>query len=408
MNIRDMDLRQYCGLNRPRFAVDPEEDAEFFFGNQQVQDQLLARIRSDFNVRGVPKCGVWGRFGAGKTHTLYHVKYVFNTRAEFPGHGVYLRIGPYDEGIPGMGGWRYLQGLVLDAIGEATIRQWVRSFDSRSQDRTKSLAEGLKTTFQFGDENLQQSMANVLADYFLREMKSTLAAWQWLKGGKIEKGGSLPVTKTLDRAPELVGVLMNLANLCRTATGKALTLLLDEAQHLVEVKKRVSEIHDAFLQLAEPANQDLGFIMAYFGAGQEWIPRVMSEPPDVLSRLGVTAANLQEAFIDLTRLIHNQDALRDFMLRILGGIRDVGSSEQVVKMFGLGDEIVPTLPFSEDALDRLVEVLWQREPARNARIIIQTLAVLAADAYERAKGSDRYQVVDRSFVDGSPYIQSLA
>jgi len=407
MQIHDMDLRHYCGLNRPRFAVDPEEDAEFFFGNQEVQVGLLSRIRRDFNVRGVPKCGVVGRFGAGKTHTLFHVKHKFNTESEPPGYGVYIRIGPYDEGIPGMGGWKYLQGLVLDAIGEAAIREWVRAFDASPQDRTEKLADGLKKVFQFGDENLKQSLANVLADYFLRDVRSTLPAWNWLKGGKIEKGESLPVTKAIETAPEQVNVLLSLASLCRHVTGKALVLLFDEAQHLEEVRKRDSEIHDAFLQIAEPTNQDLGFIVGYFGSVKEGLPRVLSTPPDILSRLGVSASNLQEAFIDLARLINSEVALQDFMLRILDGIRDSDASQQLAADLGLAGASVSTLPFTGDALDRLAEVLWQKEPNRNARIIIETLAVLAADAYERGKAENTYQLVDRPFVDDSPYIQSL-
>lgn len=407
MQLREMDLRQYCGLNRPRFAVDPEADAEFFFGNLQVQKQLFSRVQRDFNVRGAPKCGVVGRFGAGKTHTLYHLKYVFNTRPDFGGHGVYVRIGPYDEGIPGMGGWKYLQTLILDAIGEGTIREWVRAFDTKPGDRTGSLGEGLGKVFQFGDENLKQSLANVLADYFLRDGRPTLHVWNWLKGGKAEKVESSVVTKTLDTGPELVNVLLNLANLCRDVTGKALVLLLDEAQHLGDVKKREHEIHDAFLQMAEPANQNLGFIIGYFGSGQEGLPRVLSTPPDVLSRLGVSTSNLQEAFVDLARLINSEDALLDFMSRILQGIRDGAASDELVKQFNLSGITPSTVPFTEDALDRLAEVLWQREPTRNARTIIETLAVLAADAYELAKAKDKYELVDRSFVDASPYIGSL-
>jgi len=407
MQVREMDLRQYCGLNRPRFAVDPEADAEFFFGNQQVQEQLFNRVQRDFNVRGAPKCGVVGRFGAGKTHTLYHLKYIFSTRADFAGHGVYVRIGPYDEGIPGMGGWRYLQTLGLDATGEATIREWVRAFDTKPGDRTGSLGEGLGKVFQFGDENLKQSLANVLADYFLRDGRPTLHVWNWLKGGKAEKVESSVVTKTLDTGPELVNVLLNLANLCRDVTGKALVLLLDEAQHLADVKKREHEIHDAFLQMAEPTNQDLGFVIGYHGSGQEGLPRVLSAPPDVLSRLGVTSSNLQEAFVDLARLINSKDALKDFMLRILEGIRDVDASAGVVKEFSLGGADPSIIPFTMDALDRLVEVLWQKEENRNARTIIGTLAVLAADAYQLAKANNKYQIVDRAFVDASSYIRTL-
>ncbi len=407
LEVKEMDLRQYCGLNRPRFTVDPAEDAKFFFGNQQVQEQLLNRIRRDFNVRGVPKCGVTGRFGAGKTHTLSHVKYLFESDPALPGHAVYVRIGPYDEGISGMGGWRYLQTLILDAIGEQAIRTWVRAFDARPEGRTENLAEKLADIFEFGDSNLRLSLANILADYFLRDLKSTLPAWTWLKGGKVDKTESLGITKTLDTAPELVNILLNLASLCRNVTGKALILLLDEAQHLSDVRKRESEIHDAFLQIAEPNNENLGFILGYFGSGQEGLPRVLAAPPDILSRLGVSTANLGEAFIDLQKLINSKDALREFMVRILGGIRDADASSVLITDNALAASDSTTLPFTPDGLDRLADVLWQKEQTRNARTIIETLAVLAADAYEQAKARNGYVSVNGQFVDANQYIRSL-
>lgn len=406
VKMSEMDLRQYCGLDRPRFTVDPVSDAEFFFGNEQVQRKLLDRIRTDFNVRGVPKCGVVGRFGAGKTHTLYHVKHLFNTDARFPGEGVYVRIGPYDEAIKGMAGWPYLQSLVLDAIGEPTIREWVRAFDKRAESRTESLAQGLSKLFRFGDENLRGSLANVLADYFLRDMKSTLPAWNWLKGGKLDKSDSLQVTKSLDTAPELVSVLLDLANLCHEVTGNGLILLFDEAQHLADVKKRETEIHDAFLQIAESNNENLGFLIGYLPE-RSGLPKVLSAPIDILSRLGVSEANLNEAFIDLQLLINSQDALRKFMDKILGGIKDEKAARDIVKQHGIADAAWEALPFTSDALDRVAEMLWQKETTRNARQIIEALAHLASEAYERAKADETYCVVDRAFVDSNPYLKSL-
>src|SRR5436309_5482789 len=82
MDFKQADLRDYCGLNRSRFYVDPEQDAQWFFGNLEVERELLRRMESDLDVRGVPKCGVVGRFGIGKTHTLNHVKWLVGKNAE--------------------------------------------------------------------------------------------------------------------------------------------------------------------------------------------------------------------------------------------------------------------------------------------------------------------------------------
>ena len=82
MEVKEMDLKEYCCLNRNRFAIDPESDSEWYFGNRQVSEDLLDRITNDFLVRGVPKCGILGRFGYGKTHTLNHLKYLFQKQPQ--------------------------------------------------------------------------------------------------------------------------------------------------------------------------------------------------------------------------------------------------------------------------------------------------------------------------------------
>ena len=52
---------------------------------------------------------------------------------------------------------------------------------------------------------------------------------------------------------DLANILLNLGCLSRWALDRAVVLLCDEAQALGEVKKAsIAQIHDSFLQLAEP------------------------------------------------------------------------------------------------------------------------------------------------------------
>ena len=44
MNVNELDLQQYCALNCARFYVDPIADAEWFFGNREVEAEVLRRI----------------------------------------------------------------------------------------------------------------------------------------------------------------------------------------------------------------------------------------------------------------------------------------------------------------------------------------------------------------------------
>ena len=192
MELQGMDLRHYCGLNRHRFRFHPESDAEWYLGNQEVCEELLRRVSSDFLIRGVPKCGVVGRFGQGKTHTLYHLKYLFDSDPQsYPVRAFFFRVAPYDESTPGLSGWGYIHGKMLDAMGEGFLREMVRVFDQLPGARTQALSDALTDTFTFGSENLRRSLANLLSTYFLRDVRSTMPAWEWLRG-KRPSGKELP------------------------------------------------------------------------------------------------------------------------------------------------------------------------------------------------------------------------
>jgi len=404
MEIREMDLKDYCCLNRPRFRVDPESDGEWFFGNKQVSEELLSRVVSDFDIRGVPKCLLFGRFGCGKTHTLYHMKYLFEKEPEkYPAIGVMVPLAPYHEGTPNLGGWKYLHGKMLDAMGEGFLRQIVQEFDRLPENRTTDLSEQMEKAFGFGDENLRRSLANVLSGYFLRETKSTIPAWQWLKGSKLEKGSAaedLGATKALETAEDMVNVIMNLGNLVRKTRDKGIVFLMDEAQALGDVDKRDTEIHHAFLQLASDYNQDVGFVIAYFAGGVQQIPNVLAKPPDILSRLGVAPQNIGEAVINLMLLINSKDDMRGFISNLLEGVKDMEKAEQLVSEAGLADKVTArNLPFTEDAVGRAVEILFQSEETRNPRMIINQLAGVASLAYQQGKAANQYVIADRAFLD---------
>lgn len=409
MEIREMDLKDYCCLNRNRFEIDPEKDAAWYFGNRQVSQELLSRIKNDFLVRGVPKCGILGRFGFGKTHTLYHLKYVFEKdNKTYPAVPFIMRIAPYDETTGGLSGWKYIHGKMLDAIGETFLKEIVREFDNLPGLRTSELSSEMMKVFKFGDENLKTSLANLLSAFFLREVKSTLPVWQWLKADKIIKGADLEdkgAKKMLDTGGDMLNVVLNIGNLVRKVRGTGIVFFMDEAQALNEVKKRTIEIHDAFLQLAEPDNADVGFIIAYFGTGLAAIPKVFSTPDDILSRLGVSQSNIHVAIKDLLRLISTKNDLKSFIKEVLDALIVKDKVKNLINGLNLTDVKPEQLPFTDEALDRIVQVLYEKEQNRNARMIINTLATLSAEAYQKGKGLNKYIVIDREFIE--PLIKDL-
>ena len=182
MQVREMSFQQYCCLKRPRFKIDPEEDAQWYFGNLRVQDSIMERLRTDVDVRGVPKFGMVGRFGIGKTHNLFHLKHMFEQpESQYKFRTFYVKVSPYSEDDPVTKGWAYLHKKIVDAMGERYLRELVGAAD-RQGSRQEEFSQSLEKQLKFGDANLRQSLAYVLANYFLRDSRQTGEAWAWLKG----------------------------------------------------------------------------------------------------------------------------------------------------------------------------------------------------------------------------------
>ena len=370
MEVKDMSFQEYCCLKRPRFVIDPEEDAEWYFGNSKVQDSILDRLRTDVDVRGVPKFGMIGRFGSGKTHNLFHLRHIFQSEDSlYRFRTFYLKVSPYSEDDPKTRGWGYIHRKVVDAMGEQFLRELVRAAD-RMGSRQEELAQLIQKQLKFGDANLRQSLASLLANYFLREGRETAEAWSWLKGDGTCRG----TTKIPETSSDMINILLNLGRLSRWALGEAIVLLLDEAQALAEVKKSsIAQIHDSFLQLAEPENADVGFVLAAFGTGGKILPDVIMKPPDVISRLDVTERDLQKAFIDLKDVIRTKEDLRGFAGQVLANLTDSSQAQARIDEHGLEAVSAGQLPFTEDALEKISDVVFQHEDSRNPRRIIAAL-----------------------------------
>jgi hypothetical protein len=395
MQPQEMSFQQYCCLKRPRFLIDPEKDAEWYFGNLRVQESIMERLRTDVDVRGVPKFGIVGRFGIGKTHNLFHLKYIFDgANSQYNFRTFYVKLSPYSEDEPTSRGWGYIYRKILDAMGERFLRELVRAADSKGS-RKEELSRVLEDQLKFGDANLKESLAYVLANYFLRDVKKPGEAWAWLKG----QGECPGTTKVPETSSDMTSIVLNIGHLSRLALGSAIVLLFDEAQALGEVKKgSISQIHDSFLQLAEPDNGDVGFVLAVFGTGNQ-VPSVIMQPSDIISRLDVTERDLHRAFIDLKDVIRTKEDLRRFADQVLANLIDQTLATSLIGEYSLKDVTPRTLPFTQDALERVAEVVFGHEDSRSPRRIIDALGKLASAAYQASKLANQYLLVSRDFAE---------
>jgi hypothetical protein len=256
----------------------------------------------------------------------------------------------------------------------------------------------MESVLRFGDANLKFSLAVVLADNFLREQKSTALAWEWLRGGKVPVG-DLGVNRIVESVQDMVDIVRNIGILAKKATNMGFVFLIDEAHALADVKKKKSEIHYGFKELADQSNSDAGFVLAIFGGGMNAVPALLTDPKDILDRMGVTSQTMHEAIIELKDVTARESDLKEFATNVLENLKERDKANLLIKEFALGSKTTPELiPYTADGLAELVTKLNQKEETRAPRLIIDNLATVANRAYQEAKARNEYILVDAAFV----------
>jgi len=398
MEAKNMDFYEYCCLNRTLMRVDEETDAHWFFGNKEVEQRLLDRITSDFNTRGVPKCAVLGRWGIGKTHTLNHLKWLFESNPQkYKARPIKMHLAPWDDTNPRGNNWGYIHRKMIDAIGEHVLRDIVVEFDKLPESRTQNFAESMESMFKFGDANLKFSLSVVLADNFLRDQKSTALAWEWLRGSKVSTA-DLGVNRLIESVQDMVDVVRNIGVLAKKTRDMGFVFLMDEAHDLANANKKKGEVHYGFKELADQSNSDVGFVLAIFGPGMNAIPALLTDPKDILDRIGVTSQTIDQAIIELKDVTAEESDLKAFVVSVLENLKDQDKANSVMNEFSLGSKTTTGLmPFTPDGIDELVEKLSQKEETKAPRLVIDNLATIANRAYEKARDINEYVLVDAAF-----------
>jgi hypothetical protein len=399
MDIKDLDFQQYCCLRGPYMRVDEINDAQWFFGNKDVETRLLERITSDINLRGVPKCMILGRWGIGKTHCLNHLKFLFeNNPTEYHLKPLEMQLAPWNDANSKNNSWAYIHRKMVDGLGEHNLREIVAKFDALPIARTKKLSAAIESTFIYGDENLKYSLAVVLASNFLRDQDSTATAWKWLRGEKVDLP-SVGANRAIETVQDMVETVMNIGTLARVAIGQALIFLIDEAHDLANAKKNRNEIHFGFKMLADQANHDLGFVLALFGTGMNVVPSLLLDPNDIMERLGVTQQTIHRAVIELKDVTSEEKDIRLFATNVLEYLKDKDKANLLINNLPVNPKMTPELlPFTADGLDELVDFLKQKEETKAPRLIIENLAIIANKAYQEAKKKNTYVLADANFV----------
>jgi hypothetical protein len=381
-------LQQYYHLTKEAFAIDPWRDAEEYFGAQDLEKRIRRRIEADFvQERGVPKFFVYGAYGAGKTHTLAHIRWVLESdpglTRDFPTEPIYFEIAP----IRAREQWSKVHERLINAIGLGRLKEAVRVLLSGADATDPIETLEAKGVLRYGEEAIKRSQAQIFRNLLFGGRQETLS-WEWLKGRQLRVDDALMLgTETsLSEPSDFTACLLNAASLIHRGLGRKLVLLIDEAETLHNLTNSDSqeEFLFAFRRLVATDNNVLGLVVAYesAGGGMEQAPRLFQHEA-IMSRV-----DYEQGFFDLTNLLPVETrAAKDFIIEILRYLVDQVRARQTIDDEGL--ETDPEyFPFTKEAVDLIADFVTQSPERTLPRQIIALLSNAVVEAWRRRDDSE--------------------
>jgi len=266
---------------RDSFKPSVVRDRELVFCHEdKIDNEIMMSIEKCFAARRPVKMVLYGDWGVGKTHTVYHIAWWFEHHHDFPAQTVLVELGD----ITGKSKFDVLIGPFLDRIGLNELIRLVAAYGAASG---KHVLEGLK---ECGSAN---NVAEAFGKFLLASPGSTpppavQTAFEFLKGEKPKDAASIGLGAPLDQSEEFYSVLLCCGELCRKVNKRQLIFMADEAAKLDDL-----EGDDATRQhwvavnrmIFDDVNNVFGFIYTLSGKGQKNIPSVISDS-QIVNRLG--------------------------------------------------------------------------------------------------------------------------
>ncbi len=340
------------------FAVLPwdPQDAGVYFGEQRLNERLQRRIEAGYALGRPPKIYLYGRWGAGKTHHLYHLKYLLENQGIAGRNNFIVRL--FSVECEDDTGFDYLHRKMLNALGIDVVKQAVSDFlmqhgSNRAQEQRRL----------FESPNL------IVATQVLSIGDDQLA-WKWLTGHALSTAElrALNVTANLEDTSELVDVSVRIGRLLREQS-RDLIFLVDEAEGLKNVGKPNAQRswHDGLRNLADNLNNSVGFVLATYVDNNTPAPNFITEE-DIVRRVGQQNILELEPYSDP---IEVRRFLTDLIQARIDFSRVTDLSSTVT---------AETYPFDMDALDLFLQELLAGVSPTPSKII-EALSECALEAH---------------------------
>ncbi len=279
----------------------------------KIQDEIVISIERRFAAKQPVKFVLYGDWGVGKTHTIYHISWWFDqNKVEYPAKTVLVELGD----ITRKSKFDVLVGPFLDKIG---LRDLVRLVHAYQPATGKHVVSALRECE--ASANVAEAFGKLLLAPPGEAPPSAVAtAFEFLKGERTREAASIGLGSPLTDSSEFYSVLLCCGELYRAAEKKRLIFIADEAAKLEDLESdEATRRHwtAANRLIFDDNNHTFGFIYTLSGKGKSAIPTVISDP-QIVNRLGANnmielpnlaqtdiesfLKKLRESFVDKARV----------------------------------------------------------------------------------------------------------
>lgn len=377
----------FCLNNRGNFTIDPQvhlEDAKYYFGRDDIKNQLQKQIRLSFIDPGVPKMMVWGPYGSGKTQTLFYLKDYLNKQnlasAKGIPHTLYLTVEMRSNSTAGN-----LHMQLMESLGKDAVANWVRKLFDTNKEFDKVLEHIAN------DTNIYKAVKELRATG-----ESTFTAWRWLTGQTLtaKELSGLQITRNLgvNSSGDLVNALVAIGNLASVINEK-IVFLIDEMEQLqnVRVGDSTESIHDYIRKLSDKTNATVGFLIGFKAD-------VIDDAPELLRRGDIYGRIGASNYIDIPPLPAVSD-VKSFIRDLLNNLTTKELVEAKISESNLNSEH-GIFPFDSSSIELLADYATQDPTRALPRYIISAINQCAIQTWDEGK-----QLIDDSVVnDVAPHV----
>lgn len=367
-------LQEYLSLNRPNFQINPKQsfdDASLYFGKAR-NEEIIAGIETGYMAGLMPRMYVFGNYGTGKTHLLYHLKHHFEREADT------IKVVPIVVQVEAESKTRYqaLHKRFLEGIGLERLQKAYMDYRFSADEPERRFSE------MFGT-NTYKVMQLLNAGPAMAPL-----AWRWLTAERLsaKEQQDLGVTAFPSDTGELVDLLVTIGELFKK-NNQHLLFLVDESEALKDVTNADSQAswHEAFRRLADTNdNQSIGWILTFYATDFAAAPDFMLTG-DITTRLGKSGQIVLESLRPVE--------VKGFLTDLLKAFVDRQKAAAVIAEDKLATT-VELYPFTDDGLSAFVQHAGAAQENAIPRTILRAVTACALEALRKRK-----RVLDKELVD---------